>query len=715
MAKSSSPAIVQSSDGFSRTAGIAAAVIFTLAIVALVYGPALSARALSIDDQQYLIENPLVRTPSWNSITRFFGEVLSPSSVEGYYHPLAMTSLMLDVAMGGSTQNLTPFRRTNLLLHLANCAMLILVLRRLFFPREMRASGRSGGPGAQPPVTQYATTLAATLTVLMLAVHPLAVEPVVWLAERKTLLAGVFSLLSLLAYLRFVDSRRTSGLILSLVCYLAALLSKPTSLSLPIVMLLIDWWPLKRLSAKAVLEKTAFLILALGMATITYISQSNTASTVVPGANSILRIPLIITHNIGFYLTQFLWPAHVSGHYVFPAALSLSEPAFLRGVILSVVVLVILAFSLRSTRSFVAGFLIWFVMLLPTLQLVGFTDVIAADKYLYLPSIGVAIVLCHGLNWLLSQGFNQRRNLIVLAAAVLLVGEIVSARRALAKWSYTEALYKHMLVISPNDARVHSYLALHYSEHNRPVDAFRHCEAAMREPLRDDQYPVNIGTTLARIGRSEAAVVYYQDVLKQFPGSASIHANLAALLSEAGDIEKAIQHGRRAIELKPTQIEAHNNLGNSFLNAGMLEDAVKSYEVALALRPDVADIHNNYGVALFQLDRDDEALREFETATRLRSDYPDPYRNKALVLASQGRLAEAKIACTMALSLEPKNPLNHALMGDLLMHSNRPGDARGAYLNALNLSPGLPGAERGLAGAEAAIAAMAASQPSQTP
>jgi len=715
MAKSSSPATAKTSDNTGHAASVVAAVIITIAIVAVVYWPALSTRALSIDDQQYLVENPLVRSPSWNSVTRFFGEVLSPSSVEGYYHPLAMTSLMLDVAMGGSTENLAPFRRTNLLLHLANGAILILVLRRLFSMPVVSASIGTGSPGATRPMARNTPTLAATLAVLLLALHPLAVEPVVWLAERKTLLAGLFSLLSLIAYLRFVENRRASGLILSLTCYLAALLSKPTSLPLPMVMLLIDLWPLKRLSARAIIEKAPFFILALGMATITYISQSNTASTVLPGSNSVLRIPLIITHNIGLYITQFLWPARVSGHYIFPPTLSLSQPAELLGAIISVTLLVVLTYSLRSTRSLVAGFLMWFVMLLPTLQLVGFTDVIAADKYLYLPSIGVAIVFCYGLIWALSQGFGKWRNLIVTAAAFLFIGEIIGSRMALAKWSDTETLYKHMLTIAPNDARVHSYLALHYSEHNRPHEAFKHCEAAMRETPIDDQYPVNVGTTLARIGRPEAAIAYYQDVLTRFPRSTSIHANLAALLTEAGDVEKAIQHGRRAVELKPTQVEAINNLANSYLSAGMLEDAVAYYEAALALRPDVADIHNNYGVALFQLDRDNEALREFETATRLRSDYPDPYRNKALVLASQSRFSDAMVACRMALSIEPKNPLNHALMGDLLMHSNRPGDARGAYQNALNLSPGLPGAERGLAGAEAALAAIAGSQPAGGP
>ncbi len=710
MAKSSAPAQTLTQSGGGAT--LAFAIICTITIVTFVYWPALSARALSIDDQQYLVENPLVKSPSWSSVRRFFSEVLAPSTVEGYYHPLAMTSLMLDVAMGGSPENLTPFRRTNLLLHLANCVLLILLLRRLFSTAAGNTNARTG---SKPPVAHPPRTLAATLSVLILALHPLAVEPVVWLAERKTLLAAFFSLLSVLTYLRFVDHRRPASFALSLACYFAALLSKPTSLPLPLVLVLIDWWPLKRFSIRGLVEKAPFFIAALAMAIVTYLSQANTAIATLPGSSSPMRIPLIIAHNIGFYITQFIWPVKVSGHYVFPPTLALNQPADLRGAIISVMLVVVLAYSWRATRALIACFLIWFVMLLPTLQLIGFTDVIAADKYLYLPSIGAAIAICYGLDQLLAHWISLKRNLIVAAVCLVLIGETSATTVALAKWADTETLYKHMLTIAPNDARVHSYLALYYSEHDRPAEAFTHCEAAMREPLKDDEYPVNIGTALTRIGKTGAAVSYYSDVLEQYPESAPIHANLAALLAQTGDLEPAIQHGRRAVELRPRQVEAHNNLANALLNAGMLDEAARSYEAALGLRPDIADIHNNYGVALFQLDRDEQALSEFATAIRLRSDYPDPYRNKALVLASQSRLTEAMVACRSALNLEPRNPLNHVLMGDLLMHSNRPADAIGVYKNALNLSPGLPGAERGLAGAEAALAALAESQPAGGP
>ncbi len=708
MAKSSTPVSAHFLKKSGGNTPPVLAIVLVVVIVGLVHWPVLSARAISIDDQQYLIENPLVQSPGWNSIRRFFGEVLAPSTVEGYYHPLSMISLMVDVALGGSPDNLAPFRRTNLLLHLANAALLLVILRSLFTGTAGFANTRSESKTAaarptHPRPTNNSIMPAAMLAVLILALHPLAVEPVAWISERKTLLAAFFSLLSMLTYLRFVQHRRTGSLVSSLLCYLAALLSKPTSLPLPIVLLLLDWWPLGRISRHAIIEKTPFFLAAMAMGTITFLSQGNTAIAELPGSTSPLRIPLIITHNIGFYITQFLWPVAVSGHYIFPPTLSLAEPAVLRGVIISATLLLVLLYSLRATRALFACFLMSCVMLLPTLQLVGFTDVIAADKYLYLPSIGVAILLCHGLDWLISRWTGVQRSLVIAAVALVLIIESTGARFALAHWSDTEKLYTHMLEIAPHDARVHSYLALHYARTGRPDDALKQCEAAIQEPPADDFSPVNVGVVLIQLGRSQTAAKYYEDALKRFPESAILHANLCAVLINEGRAEEAIQHGKRAVELKPRLMEAHYHLANALAAAGQFEEAVKEYEAGLDLRPDSAEIRHNLGVAYFQLDQADRAVAELKKAAALKPTWADPHQTLARVYASQGQFANALKSCQTALSLDSKNPLNHVLMGDILMDLDRPGDARGVFQHALSLSPGLPGAERGMARAEEAL------------
>lgn len=659
----------------------------------MAHWPVLSAQALFIDDQQYVIENHLVRTPGWNSTLRFLSEVLEPSTVEGYYQPLSMISLMLDAAAGGSPDNLRPFHVTSLILHLANVALVVILIQLLFDD-----------------------TLAAAAVGLLFGLHPMTVEPVAWISDRKTVLATFFALASIIFYVRHAKARGRMAYGASLAMFVLALMAKPTTTPLPLVLFLLDLWPLKRLSLRSLVEKLPFFAVAVAFGIITLISQDRTCTATMPTSYPASRIPLILCHNIVFYLQKMIWPAHASAHHTFPSPMSLSQPAVLRGVIGTVILLPLLALSLRWTRAWAVGWLVFMVAILPTMQIIGFTDVIASDKYAYWPVVGLLLPLAWLITRVAPKWVISRRRAVAVFVLLIACAEVYATRRTLDSWRTTESLYDYVIRVAPADARLRSYYAVYLSKRpNRANEALEQCLQAERLGIRDELICSNVGAVLIRIGRPDEARAFYQRLLPQFERSYSVLSNLGVLMMEQGDADDAVPLLERAIALKPLRAEPHTNLANALLNQGRLEDAIKQYRASLNVRPDIAETHNNLGVALFQSDREDEALREFDAAIGLRADYPDPHRNKALLYASRGQLPEAMVACRNALSLEPKNPLNHALMGDLLMHSNRPGDARGAYQNALNLSPGLPGAERGLAGAEAAIAAMASSQPADGP
>ena len=200
--------------------------------------------------------NQLVRNPSWNSTARFFGEVLKPSSVKGYYQPLAMVSLMLDWASGASLENLTPFHRTSLALHVINTMLVILFLHAVF-----------GNPWL------------AALAGLLWGAHPMTIEVTSWLAERKTLLATLFSLCCLICYVRWTRRPKRWLFAVALLLFVLALLSKPTSTPLPVLLLLLDCWPLRRLSLRALLEKIPFLIIAGVSSVITVASQARSGAS----------------------------------------------------------------------------------------------------------------------------------------------------------------------------------------------------------------------------------------------------------------------------------------------------------------------------------------------------------------------------------------------------------------------------------------------------
>jgi hypothetical protein len=242
--------------------GLTAVLIAAVCLAVLAtHWPALSAKATSIDDGQYLMGNPLVQNPCWDSARRFLTEVLKPSTVSGYYQPLTMISLMLDYALGGREDNLFPFHRTSLALHAANTALVIVLLYLLF-----------------------GNIWAAAAVGLLFGVHPMTVEPIPWLSERKTLLSAFFAFWALIFYICFT---RTTGnkkyYIAALVAYLLALMSKPTSIFLPLMMLLMDYWPLNRLRCQVIVEKIPFLFLAAVFIIMTIVSQISAGGGFFPG------------------------------------------------------------------------------------------------------------------------------------------------------------------------------------------------------------------------------------------------------------------------------------------------------------------------------------------------------------------------------------------------------------------------------------------------
>jgi hypothetical protein len=239
-------------------------------VVLLVHAPSLSARATFLDDHNFALENPLVQNPSWNSAKRFFLEVFEPSSIPGFYLPLTMTSLMIDRDMAGRYDSMRAYHRTSLALHVANTA-LVGVFLYLLFGRPVIAAGLA----------------------LLFGLHPLSVESVCWISERKTVLAAFFALWSLIFYVRFTREKKQWHFVACCVVYALALLSKPIAVPLPAMMLLMDHWPLNRLNRKAIVEKWPLFVLGVLSAIVILVSQQRTAPAQLPGDYDPWQIPLV--------------------------------------------------------------------------------------------------------------------------------------------------------------------------------------------------------------------------------------------------------------------------------------------------------------------------------------------------------------------------------------------------------------------------------------
>ncbi|MGD8453944.1 MAG: tetratricopeptide repeat protein [Phycisphaerae bacterium] len=649
--------------------------LVTVAVV-VVQAPALSAQAVCFDDDAFFVNNPLVLQPSGQSVARFFGEVFEPTTVKGYYLPLSMTSLMLDCAMGARGDDLRIFHRTALLLHVLNTALVVVLLYALV-----------GSP------------LAAAGAGLLFGVHPLMVEPVAWVGERKTLLATFFALWSLVLYVRFARRGGWGYGAASLGAYLLALLSKPTVLPLPLVMLLLDYWPLRRLSRRAVLEKVPLFAVAATSALVTLISHAKTASLEVTEERSPLSVLLLCCHNLLFYLGECLWPANLSPCYA-PPPLTLTQPAVVAGVLAVVVLSVGVVLALRRSRAPLVAWVGFVVLIGPMLGVVRYSWVVLSDKYMYLP----AVVLLLPVAALVAHFSGRRRTLAGAAVVVLAVVAGVAARGQWAHWRNTETLYRHMIALTPEVPLLHSNLGLEFARQGRVDEAI----AAYREALRLDaqawKVRTNLAVTLAGLGRFDEAIAEFEAALEAAPeiphDKATIHNGLGDALASRGEIDAGLEHIEQALQLNGQLADAHNNRGRALLLQNRLGEARDSFAEAVRLDQRSYRAHSNLGAALARLGKPEEALDCYRTALRLKPDFVDGMVNMGVALQRLGRLDDATERFRQAIRTEPRALNAYRNLAAVLLAQNNTDEAIRVLRGALQLAPNDRGLQDALRAAE---------------
>lgn len=634
-----------------------AIIVAVCVIVSVAHWPALSAKALSFDDGQYVTKNVLVQNPGWASTKRFFAEVLAPSTVTGYYQPLTMVSLMLDSALGGCENNLLPFHRTSLALHVANTALVIVLLHLLF--RNIWIAAAVG---------------------LLFGVHPMTVESVTWISDRKTLLAAFFAFWSLLFYVLFARTSAKKYYAACLLAYLLALLSKPTSTFLPFAMLLMDYWPLNRLSRKSVLEKLPFLVLFVVFSVITFVSQVSAAGGWLPGQeqHGWLNPPLIICHNIIFYPLKMLWPAGLSSHYAYPHPFVISNPKVLANVTAAILLIVLLVVSLRWTRAALTGSLIFFVTILPTMQIFKFSDVIAADKFAYLPSFGVLMILASFLLWLYNN--KLRRALLISIVVLLLAGaEAVAARRYLVCWRDTVSLFKHMLDVSPDSALLHSHLALAYSEAGQNEKAVELLNKAVTIDPSEYRAYYNLGTVYFDLKRYQDSIDAFQNVIRIFPKYDDAYTNLAGVYAAAGDLDKAVELFKQAIAVNPSKSRTYFNLGKAYFKLNRYQDAEDAFKKAIRFSPKEADAYTALACVYVPLGRFADEIEPCKKAIEFAPRSPDAYILLGSAYGNLRRFAEALEVYKQAEKIAPQNPQVLYGLGHYYLRTGDPNSALRQY------------------------------------
>ncbi len=503
---------------------------FLLVIVAIVFGPTVGHGFLSFDDNTYVCKNPhLAKGLTADGLAWAF-----TAHYAGNWHPLTWLSHMLDYQLYGLQAG--GHHLTNVLLHAAVAGLLFLVLWRM-----------------------TGNCWPAAFAAAVFAVHPLRVESVAWVAERKDLLCGLFFMLTLGAYRNYAlrpFSRARYGLVL--VLFALGLMSKPMLVSLPLVLLLLDYWPLERMSWKSwrwlVAEKVPLLAMAAACAGVTILAQDKAIAELLPIP---VRLANASVSGVA-YLEQFFYPVGLAAFYPHPGN---TLPIW--KVAASVLVLGGLSVAaLMGRRRFPYCFVGWFwylAMLLPVIGLVQVGDQAMADRYTYLPQIGLGIALAWG-TMQLTRSWPHRR-LVRNAAAALAIAILAScAWRQTSYWHDSETLWNRALDCTTRNATAHYNLGVTLMERGQTDDALRHFQEAVNIQPHSADALNNIGIVLAERGRLDEAVAHFRKALQCNPDSADAHNNLANALKLQGKITEAASHWQQVVRLQPNNLDAVNRL-----------------------------------------------------------------------------------------------------------------------------------------------------------
>jgi tetratricopeptide (TPR) repeat protein len=582
---------------------------------------------VNFDDPEYVTSNPHVRA----GITPANAAWAFTSREAANWFPLTRLSHMLDYQMFGLRGGW--HHLTNVLLHALAALLLFAFL--------------DGSTGRRWPSAWVA---------MIFALHPLHVESVAWVAERKDSLSAVFGLLALWSYVRYVERPATRRYLLVAMALALGLMAKPMLVTLPLVLLLVDVWPLGRVTdmswsriAPLLREKTPFFAMAAAAACVTYLVQE--AGGAVRSSEAFplgLRLEnALVTYIV--YIAKMFWPARLAVFYPYPPEVPAWQAA---GAALALVAISIVA--LRSVRRFpylAVGWFWYLVMLAPVIGLVQVGAQARADRYTYMPMIGLTIMLAWGAADLAGRVPRAKPAVAALAGATCAACAALTWVQA-GYWRDSRALFQHAVDVTEGNYLAHHNLGVALAETPGGLNqAIAHYQAALQIKPDYVRAHTDLGSALARLpGRLPDAIAEYRAALAIDPDLAIPHNNLGNALAQAGRWSEAISEYGAALRIDPDYADALHNMAEAQYNFGLalakdghLSDAVPHFEAALRIQPDSAEAHNNLGVVLTELPgRRNEAIAQFQAALRIDPNYADAHINLGVALSAMpGRVPEA--------------------------------------------------------------------------
>ncbi len=645
-------------DGISMK-GIASEKLYAVALVVIVLGVYLRVvhhSFIDFDDNVYIIMNDHVRSGiTVRSILWAFKTMYSAN-----WHPLTWLSHMLDVEMYG----LHPggHHMTSVLFHVASSLLLFLFLRE--------STGR---------------IQESAIVALLFGIHPVHVESVVWVAERKDVLCMFFGLLALISYVRYIRAPSTGKYLGIVFCFALGLLSKPMIVTLPFVMLLLDFWPLHRTSllchangdasppissddaarrlrpniARLFMEKLPLLILSSISCVVTYIAQS--ASGAVLSVET-LPVGVRIANAMAAY-TSYL------GKLLFPIDLAIFYPhlgqqlplwQWLGSSILLVSISILFIRRFLISPFLIIGWL-WFLgTLIPVIGLVQVGSQALADRYTYMPAIGIYIIIIWGGREVLSI-MKPRKEIVGSFGLVMFICISSMTWNQISLWKNSETLFRHAIAVTENNFLAHNILAVVLGEEGRLEEAYEEYVTSLEMNQQYVDLLVNYGVILVRMGRIEEALEKYRQALSINPDDINAHVNMGKVLTQLQNNDKATLHYNSASEVIAKHKDSiynnsvmHNSLGIGYCEIGKLDEAIRHFAYALELAPDNPDGHNNMGRVLAQKGLRAEAKEHLYKAIEIQPVFPQALNNLGLVLMQDDFVEDAIYYFARALQQNPE-------------------------------------------------------------
>jgi len=643
------------------------------AVTIAAYSPVLRYDFVELDDGAYVVENHHVR----RGLTLDGVKWAFSTGKMGNWHPLTWISLMLDSELFGLDAGL--FHLTNLLLHTANAVLLLLVLWAM--------TGR---------LWPSAFVAAA------FALHPLHIESVAWIAERKDVLSTLFWVLTMAAYVGYVRRGGVGRYVLVVLVFALGLTAKPMLVTLPFVLLLLDWWPLGRVAAEAavssqqsaageeaerhtlrrqrqkaqsgpssvvcppsspakgrlpllslVIEKLPLFVLAAASCVVTYITQQVSGAVI-----AMERVPLglrlsnaLVSYVI--YIDRMIRPAGLAVLYPLLEYIPPWQPALAFALLAAATAAVIL--TARRRPYLAVGWLWYLGTLVPVIGLVQVGSQALADRYTYIPLTGLFIIAA----WSAGDFCLQRRSLkpVAGAAAVLLLAAMFACtRNQIRHWENGVTLARRALKVTRDNYAMLNILGNALAKRDRQDEAIRHYRRAIQINPNYKEAHFNLALELSKMGRQDEAISHWRRALLIEPNFVEAHYMLGITLAETGRADEALSHYRRALQIKPDYAEAHYNLGNALLIKGRQEEAISHWRRALQIKPEFAKAHNNLAISLAATGRQDEAIRHFRRVLQIDPDYAEAHYKVAGIFEAMGRQDEAISHYRLAVQLQPEHP-----------------------------------------------------------